>query len=52
MHCRSLSGTAVFCLLLQNHPFRCYFGYDSHEDVTFEVRTCASALRNKCDDPE
>jgi len=24
-------------LATKNHPFRCYFGYDSHEDVTFEV---------------
>jgi hypothetical protein len=24
--------------LVQNMPFRCYLGYDSHEDITFEVR--------------
>jgi hypothetical protein len=23
---------------MQNMPFRVYMGYDSHEDITFEVR--------------
>ncbi len=26
-------------LATKEMPFRCYVGYDSHEDITFEVRT-------------
>ena len=32
-------------LATKEMPFRCYVGYDSHEDITFEVRAtrCSSS---------
>ena len=32
-------------LATKEMPFRCYVGYDSHEDITFEVRAIRSLLR-------
>jgi len=29
-------------LATKEMPFRCYVGYDSHEDITFEVRVIRS----------
>ena len=31
-------------LATKEMPFRCYVGYDSHEDITFEVRVIRSHL--------
>ena len=31
-------------LATKEMPFRCYVGYDSHEDITFEVRVIRSLL--------
>ena len=31
-------------LATKEMPFRCYVGYDSHEDITFEVRVIRSIL--------